>query len=187
MPPRPKATPEEILALTFELIAEHDVSGVSVDMIAARSGVSKATIYRRWPSREALIQATIDGMRRSASDPDTGSLRGDLAVLLNELVEFLNRPVGGKVFAAFLNAAVRNPNLSALNREMTRDVRGIYEQAIGRGIRRGELAQGVDVRLVIDMLISPFLYRRLVDNAEARRKDIEPVIEAIAKAFGPER
>ena len=184
MPPRPKSSPDEILALTFQLIADHDVSGVSVDMIAARSGVSKATIYRRWPSREALIQATIDSLRRPAKDPDTGSLRGDLTVLLGELVEFLNRPVGGKVFAAFMNAAVRNPNLAALNREMTRDARSVYETVIRRAIMRGELDKTVDVQLLTDILISPFLYRLLVDNSEARPEDVAPVIDMAIKAFG---
>lgn len=185
MPPRPKSSTDEILALTFQLIADHDVSGVSVDMVAAKSGVSKATIYRRWRSREELIQATIDGMRRPARDPDTGSLRGDLTTLLNELVEFLNRPVGGKVFAAFLNAAVRNPDLSALNREMTKDVRSVYGKVIRRAIKRGELADDVDIRLLIDILISPFLYCLLVDNASARQADIQPLIAVVMKAFGP--
>jgi AcrR family transcriptional regulator len=185
LPPRPKSTPDEILALAFELIAEHDVSGVTVDMIANRSGVSKATIYRRWPSREILIQATIDSMRRPSNDPDTGSLRGDLTILLNELVAFLNRPVGGKVFAAFLNAAVRNPNLAALNREMTKDVRSVYKRVIARAVERDELAEDIDIRLLIDMLISPFLYRLLVDNSRARPGDIQPVIDAVLRAFGP--
>jgi AcrR family transcriptional regulator len=187
LPPRPKSSPEEILALTFELIAEHDVSGVTVDMIATRSGVSKATIYRRWPSREMLIQATIDNMRRPSNDPDTGSLRGDLTILLNELVAFLNRPVGGKVFAAFLNAAVRNPGLAVLNREMTRDVRSVYEGVIRRAVQRDELAEGIDIRLLIDMLISPFLYRLLVDNSKARPGDIRPIIDAVLRAFAPAR
>jgi AcrR family transcriptional regulator len=187
LPPRPKSSPEEILALTFELIAEHDVSGVTVDMIATRSGVSKATIYRRWPSREMLIQATIDNMRRPSNDPVSGSLRGDLTILLNELVAFLNRPVGGKVFAAFLNAAVRNPGLAVLNREMTRDVRSVYEGVIRRAVQRDELAEGIDIRLLIDMLISPFLYRLLVDNSKARPGDIRPIIDAVLRAFAPAR
>ncbi len=187
MPPRPKSTADEILALTFELIAEHDVSGVSVDMVAAKADVSKATIYRRWPSRDALIQATIDSMRRPAGEPDKGTLRADLTTLLNELVEFLNRPVGGKVFAAFLNAALRNPHLSALNREMVKDVRSVYEKVIKRGVERGELEKNVDTNLVIDILISPFLYRLLVDNASARKTDIQPLIDVVMKAFAPPR
>ncbi len=187
MPPRPNSSTDEILALTFQLIADHDVSGVSVDMVAAKAGVSKATIYRRWPSRDALIQATIDGMRRPAGEPDKGTLRADLTILLNELVEFLNRPVGGKVFAAFLNAALRNPHLSVLNREMVKDVRTVYEKVLKRGAERGELEQNVDTRLVIDILISPFLYRLLVDNARARKTDIQPLIDVVMKAFAPPR
>lgn len=184
MPRAPNSSNAEILALTFQLIADHDVSGVSVDMVAARAGVSKATIYRRWRSREALIQATIDSMRRPARVPDTGSLRGDLTVLLGELVDFLNRPVGGKVFAAFLNAAVRNPDLWALNREMTDEVRAVYETVIRRAVARGELAADIDVRRVIDILIAPFIYRLLVDNAEARADDVQPMIDMVIKAFG---
>jgi hypothetical protein len=134
-----------------------------------------------------LIQATIDNMRRPSNDPDTGSLRGDLTILLNELVAFLNRPVGGKVFAAFLNAAVRNPGLAVLNREMTRDVRSVYEGVIRRAVQRDELAEGIDIRLLIDMLISPFLYRLLVDNSKARPGDIRPIIDAVLRAFAPAR
>jgi AcrR family transcriptional regulator len=184
LPRRPNSSTEEILALTFQLIADHDVSGVSMDMVAAKAGVSKATLYRRWRSREELIQSTIDNMRRPASDPETGSLRGDLTALLGGLVAFLNRPVGGKVFAAFLNAAVRNPDLAALNRAMTDDVRSVYAAVIRRAIERGELAPGTDVPLVIDALISPFIYRLLVDNSDARQEDVEPVIDMVIRAFG---
>jgi AcrR family transcriptional regulator len=185
LPPRPNSSTDEILALTFQLIADHDVSGVTMDMVAAIAGVSKATLYRRWPSRDALIQATIDGMRRPAGEPDEGSLRADLTILLSELVEFLNRPVGGKVFAAFLNAALRNPHLSALNREMVKDVRSVYDKVLMRAAGRGEIDRNVDIGLVTDIVISPFLYRLLVDNATARETDIQPLIDVVMKAFAP--
>jgi hypothetical protein len=70
---------------------------------------------------------------------------------------------------------------------MTKEVRSVYEKVIGRAIQRGELAEGSDVRLLIDMMISPFLYRLLVDNSEARQEDIQPVIDVALKAFGPSR
>ena len=89
-----------------------------------------------------------------------------------------------KVFAAFLNAAVRNPNLAALNQEMTKDARSVYETVIRRAIMRGELDTAVDVQLLTDILISPFLYRLLVDNSEARPEDVGPVIDMAIKAFG---
>jgi AcrR family transcriptional regulator len=181
--PRPNASPEEILAVTVELIAEHGVSGVTVDTVAAQTGVSKATIYRRWRSRAALIRDAIAGLHRPVADPDTGSLRDDVIVLLKDLVDFLNRPGGGRVDASFLEASARDPELAALRRDTAKEARAAYERAIKRAVERGEMHPDLDVRLFIDMLISPFLYRRLVDHSRARPSDIEPVTDAVLAAF----
>ena len=181
MPRQPNASTEEILGMTIQLIAKHDVSGVTVDMVAEKAGVSKATIYRRWSSRNALILDAVTVMHRPGSNPDMGSLREDLAILLKELVDFLNRKNGGKVFAAFLNEAVRNPKVSAANRMITQEVRKAYETVIERGIERGELPEYVDVQLMIDLLIAPFLYRRLVDTIRAEPADIAPLLDVVLK------
>jgi AcrR family transcriptional regulator len=181
--PRANASVDEILAITVELIAEYGVSGVTVDTVSAKAGVSKATLYRRWRSRDGLIRDAIAGMHRPVADPDTGSLRDDLVVLLKDLVDFLNRPGGGRVDASFLEASARDPELAALRRETAREARAAYERAARRAIDRGEMASDVNLRLFIDMLIAPFLYRRLVDHSRARREDIAPVIDAVLAAF----
>jgi AcrR family transcriptional regulator len=183
MSPRPNASADEILDATVELIAEHGISGLTVDTVAVKTGVSKATIYRRWRSRAALIRDAIAGLHRPIADPDTGSLRGDLIILIKDLVDFLNRPGGGRVDASFLEASARDPELAALRRETAREARSAYERSIARAIERGEVPPDVDVRLFTDMVISPFLYRRLVDHSRARPADIEPVIDAALAAF----
>lgn len=184
MSPSPNATVEEILDITFHLIAEHDISGVTVDMIAAKAGVSKATIYRRWESRSALIVDAMTRLRRPTVDPDTGSLREDLAILLKELVAFLNRPDAGRVFASFLNAAVREPDLAALQQEISTDARSAYQRALKRAIKRGELRPTRDLRFLIDVLIAPFLYQGIVEHARARPQDIQRVIDMVLSALG---
>ena len=168
MPRSPNATDDEILTFTNQLIAKHDISGVTVDMVAARAGVSKATIYRRWPSRNALILDAITIMHRPGAKPSTGSVRGDLSILLKELLQFLNRRNGGKVFMAFLNEAIRNPKLAEANQKITTEVRAAYVEAMAQAIARGELPADIDVELMIDFLISPFLYRRLTRTARSR-------------------
>jgi AcrR family transcriptional regulator len=183
MPPRPNASRDEILVATMQLIAEHDISGVSVDMIAEACGVSKATIYRRWATREDLIFEALTYVQYPANRPDKGNVRGDLAVLLRGLVTFLNRPEGGKVYAAFLNAAIRNPKLAALRREVARKARLDYEIVIERAMARGELPQNIDRNLLIDMLIAPFVYRRIADDADAKVNDVLPTIDAALAAF----
>ena len=183
MSPRPNASAEEILEITVELIAEHGVSGVTVDTVAARAGVSKATIYRRWRSRAALIHDAIASRHRPVAAPDTGSLRDDLAILLKDLVDFLNRPGGGMVDASFLEASTRDPELAALRRSMAREARSSYELAIKRAIERGEMPASVDARLFIDMVISPFLCRRMIEHGRARASDVAPVVDAAIAAF----
>jgi AcrR family transcriptional regulator len=184
MSPRPNASAEEILEITFHLIAEHDVSGVTVDMVAAKAGVSKATIYRRWESRTALLAEAVTRLRRPGVSPDTGSLREDLAKLLKVLVDFLNRPDTGRVFASFINAAVRDSELSALQKEISKGARLDYEQVLQRSIARGELPADVDIQFMIDLLIAPFLYQGIVEHAKVRPRDIERVVDAVLTAFG---
>ena len=183
MSPRANASADDILKVTIDLIAEHGVAGLTVDTVATKAGVSKATIYRRWDSRDALIREAVAGLHRPVDTPDTGSLRDDLTVLLRDLVEFLNRPDGGRVDSSFLEASARDPELAALRRRIAREVRSLYERVIRRAIARGELPKGVDVRLFIDILISPFLYRRMVDHSRARPSDIPRVIDVALVAF----
>lgn len=153
-------------------------------MIAARSGVSKATIYRRWPSRNALILDAVTIIHRPSAKRDTGSIRGDLIVLLKGLVQFLNRKNGGTVYMAFLNEAIRNPKIAKANEKITAEVRDTYVQTIQKAIERGELKPDTDIELMIDLLISPFIYRRWSEANKIDAKSIEPVIDAVLKAFG---
>lgn len=169
--------------MTIQLIAEHDVSGVSMDMIAERAGVSKATIYRRWSSRDELIAEAMRYMQRPGASPDTGSLRRDLEILLLELVDYLNRPDEGRVMMALLNGALRSRELAKIRKSAADDARSAYKLAIDRAIARGEVDAKVNVRLMTDMLISPFLHQRLVENSKARKRDIAPVVDAVIKGF----
>jgi AcrR family transcriptional regulator len=176
VPPRPNSSPDEILVITIQLISEFDVSGVSVDMVAERAGVSKATIYRRWPSREELIFEAVSYIKYPQASPDTGSVREDLAILLDGLVHFLNRPDGGKVYAAFLNAAIRNPKLAALRREVSQAARIDYHAAVRRGIERGELRPDANAELLVELMIAPFIYRRIGDPGNVPQEMVGEVL-----------
>jgi hypothetical protein len=128
-------------------------------------------------------------LRRAGVDPDTGSLRDDLTALLKVLVGYLERPPTARVFGSFLNAAARDPELAALQREISREARADYERALQRGIARGDLAADVDIPFLIDLLIAPFLYRGIVEHTPAPMSDIPRVVDAVLAAFsasGPE-
>jgi AcrR family transcriptional regulator len=183
MAPRPRASEDLILRTTIDLIAGHGVAGVSVDAVAAAAGVSKPTIYRRWPSRARLLQAAFGYGQHEAVEPDTGTLRGDLTSLLGELVGYLNRPDFGRAYLSFLEAAARDPELAAMRRVSMRSAFGLFHRAVAKGVERGELPESTDIRLFIDMLSSPFLSQRLVEDAPVREEDIEPIVDLLISAF----
>jgi AcrR family transcriptional regulator len=178
--PRPRSPEGAVLRATLDLIAEHGVHAVTVDAVADRSGVSRPTIYRRWGSRDSLIHAAFMRLQGALVEMDTGSLRGDLTVLLRQLVGYLNKI---RVFPSLMEAAARDPELAAVREETERRGRSVYERVIRRGVERGELPAGLDVELFTDLLISPFVYRRVISQSIVDPASIEPVLDAVLAAF----
>src|SRR6478736_195192 len=139
MTPRARNSDVDIFRATLDVIAEHGVSRATVDMVAARAGISKATIYRHWGSRARLIHAALSSLEGPYVETEGDSLREDLTVLLWHLVEFFDRPDIGPVFASFIDAAARDPELAELHQQTMRRARASFEQVVRRGIERGEL------------------------------------------------
>jgi AcrR family transcriptional regulator len=172
-----------VLQATLDVIAEQGVMGISVDTVAARSGVSKATIYRHWGSRARLIHAAISSLQPPSVEPDTGSLRADLVVLLTSLVDYFDSPSVARMFPSFLDAAMRDPELAELRQETLRMGRASFERVVRMGIARGELPDDVDVHLVVDLARAPIIYRRVVAQVPVRPSDVAPVVDAVLAAF----
>jgi AcrR family transcriptional regulator len=181
--PRPRHDDGDILAATIRVIAEHGVSGATVDTVAERARVSKATIYRHWGSRAQLIHAALSSLEGPYVETEGDSLREDLTVLLWHLVEYFNRPDIGRVFASFIDAAARDPELAALHQETMAKARASFELVIRRGIDRGELPADLDIGLFVDVVRAPFIYRRVVAQLPVAPADIEPVVDLVLGAF----
>jgi AcrR family transcriptional regulator len=182
--PRPRRSQDIVLQTTLDVIAEQGVMGISVDAVAARSGVSKATIYRHWGSRARLIHAAISSLQTPTMEPDTGSLRDDLVALLQHLVDYFDTPTVANVFPSFLDAAVRDPELAELRQETLRTGRASFERVVQRGIERGELSPDVDIHLVVDFARAPIIYRRVVAQVLVPASEVEPIVDAVLAAFG---
>ena len=183
MSPRARRDEGFILSATLGVIAEQGVFGTTVDAVAARADVSKATIYRHWGSRARLIHAAISSLEPPYVETQGESLREELVVLLSHLVAFFNRPHTDRVFASFIDAAARDPELAALHDQTMHLAFASFEQVVRRGIDRGELPADIDVRLFIDVVRSPFIYRRVVAQLPVEPADIEPVVDLVLAAF----
>jgi AcrR family transcriptional regulator len=121
-----------------EEIAESGYVGLTMDSVAERARASKASLYRRWPGRAALVlEAAYDAMPGPASAPDTGSLRGDALAILRLVAQQLEGAVG-QAMRGLLGEALQNPAVAAEIREYARGnvakiMRAIIEQAASRG------------------------------------------------------
>ncbi len=147
------------------LAGEVGIHAMSMDDLAHRAGVSKATIYRRWPSREALVLDAFAHAIRPFDLVDTGSLRGDLDAYLRELGHRMQTGRTSDVLPDLISAAARDQALRESLDEWVRHRRQPLNVILGRGVQRGELAPDSDLDSIIDALIGAFMYRRLLTHA----------------------
>src|SRR6185436_16050606 len=123
--------------------------GMSMESVARRAGVGKAALYRRWPSKRAMIVALIaDWGAEAAETPDTGALEGDIKLFLTATLKWFADPLNSGIFLALLAEAKRDPKLKAMLYSGLRERRqAAAEKILQRGITRGELSGDVDVQL----------------------------------------
>ena len=167
--PRRADADAAILTASLELLAEVGVAGLSMDLLAHRAGVGKATIYRRWESKEALI---LDALRTTTTPipvPDEGSLRADLHAYMDAVVEHFAPRRGSDVLPHLIEASCYDEQLRASLDAYLRERQSTTRLLLHRGIERGELPADTDVDLITDVILGPFFYRHLLTGAPVDR------------------
>jgi AcrR family transcriptional regulator len=176
--PRSADADVAILQAALELAGEVGVRALSMDEVAARAGVSKATIYRRWSSKEALV---IDALR-SAIDPvsavDHGTLGDDLRHYLRDMADRMTA-ARGDVLPHLIEVACYDPAIRSSLDDWVRHRRAPLLAILERGVRRGELAADTDLELLLDLLIGPFVYRRLLTGGPLGNDLIERLLAIV--------
>jgi AcrR family transcriptional regulator len=162
-PGRPRSAEAEraILDATLQLLIEEGLEGMSIEAVAARAGVGKTTIYRRWPSKEELVIALVRTIHAEAPIPDTGNFRADLHTLLHEAAQTTRGPVL-QLFRRAIGELASNPRVYAAFNErlIAPRFRQLHEMA-ERAIARGELRADLDPEVVVDLVAGPLFYHLL--------------------------
>jgi AcrR family transcriptional regulator len=142
---------EAILAATLAMFTEQGFAGVSIEGVAARSGVAKATIYRRFPTKVALLVEAIKvGACFTDYLPDTGDVRTDLANMLTKLMDILRSDLG-PVLSAFAAERIRYPQLDEeFKRSVIGAKRAHIRYLVAAAIERGDLPRDLDVDVVAE-------------------------------------
>ena len=186
--PRETRADRAIRTAALELMAKHGVGALRVDDVARRAGVGKATIYRRYRSKDELVTKAVGALVDEQIEiPDSGSTRQDLLVLMREAVELYS---GGTLAAKLMPSVVdeirRNAELAAIARDrfLTRR-RAALGVVFERGIERGDLRPDIDVDFALDVLAGPLFYRLLITGGPIDERLAQAVVELIVRGFAP--
>ena len=182
--PRNPELDATILQATMELLCEAGFTGTTVEAVAERAGVGKATIYRRWPTREDLLLAAGGEMGPCPGDPDCGNLRDDLIVLLGGLVSMMTETPVGALLPATVDEAARNPAMRTRLDAFIAERRAPVRAALSRAAARGELRDGVDHELLVDLMAGPVFTRLLLTGAPLDRTMAERVVDVVLHGAG---
>jgi AcrR family transcriptional regulator len=180
---RDPAKDQQILDAAVEVLAETGFDGMTIDMVATRAGAGKATVYRRWASKNELVLDAVACMKRSDLDslqvPDTGTLRGDLVAMIRPpSINDAERKL--KVMAGLASMLSTAPELAdAANEAIVEPRARINRMLLTRAVERGEISADVDIQLIA--LISPSMvaYRTLLLRKPIDRAFLIRVIDDI--------
>ena len=187
--PRVERSRQAILEATLQLLArDGDVGSLTVEAVAARSGVAKTTIYRRWRDKWelALDAVMIDMLPRLDEPVDVGDTRKELLTVINSVVKTLATPPYGQAMQALVSQIATDPDLARVYREQVVEPRHAeLTPVIKRGIARGDLRPDTDVRLIHELLVGPIFYRLLFSGAPLDRNLGRRIVDAILAGFAP--
>ncbi len=153
-----------ILAATLALLAEEGVGGLTVDDVAARAGVGKATVYRHWGSRADLIVDAVSSLVTDDEAADRGSLRADLEAAYDRICQVCGTGIMAQVLPTLTEAAGRDPELASVHKGFVARRRRHLVAALERAAERGELRPGLDLGVVADLVAGPMFYKKLVHH-----------------------
>jgi AcrR family transcriptional regulator len=169
----------ELLAVTLQLLQEHGYDRLTVDGVAAAARASKATVYRRWPSKaELVLAAFIEGIRQVAVPPETGTLRGDL-LQLGELVCEQARQHAGTIRAVLVEVS-RNPALNdALQHQFIEQRKALIHHILHQAVDRGEIDDAAIIDEIWDLLPGYLIFRSLTPNRLPTQHTVQTLVDNV--------
>jgi AcrR family transcriptional regulator len=157
--PRSLKSHQAMLQATLELLAELGFDTMSIDAIAARAGVGKTTIYRRYASKEELVVDAIESVREEVVIPDTGNLQGDIDALIQNAAQITLSPLGRQTVAMIISSASSNAQFAQIYwTKYLQPRRKTFAIVLERAKARNEISADLDSDLVFDTMSAIMLY-----------------------------
>ncbi|MGW5452483.1 TetR/AcrR family transcriptional regulator [Nocardia sp. NPDC003979] len=187
-PPDPRAerTRSSALASARELLVEQGLAGLTHGAVAARSGVSRATLYRHWPEPADLVCDAVAWHIEAVRPEPTGDLRADLLAVLSATRAMLHEPVMEQAMRVIIERAGVDPRFAEVKVSLHRSGTGAARAILAEAIARAELPAGLDIELAVDQLHGPLFFRRLVAHRTFDLDYVRRVIDQFLRSHQPE-
>jgi AcrR family transcriptional regulator len=169
----------ELLAVTLQLLQEHGYDRLTVDAVAAKARASKATVYRRWPSKaELVLAAFIEGIRQVAVPPETGTLRGDL-LRMGELICEQGQQHAGTIRAVLVEVS-RSPALNdVMQHEFIEQREALMNHILAQAIDRGEIDRAAVNDELWDLLPNYLIFRSVFPGQPPTRQTVQALVDEV--------
>lgn len=182
--PRDAGADDAIMDAVVELLTEVGFGGLTIDAVAHRAGVGKATIYRRWDGKEQLVLDALAAGRIPVPQPDTGTLRDDLLAYYLPLADIEAQQGAVRLMPALAAEAAVDPDLADRLHAFVSDRRAPVAGILRRAQERGEVNDDVDIELVVDLLTGAIMYRLYFSGAVVDEDVIRRLLEGVLIAIG---
>jgi AcrR family transcriptional regulator len=177
---RQARTRERVLSAAGDILQSDGYARLTMERVAAESGVAKTTLYRRWPTKAALcMDLYLDIAEKELRVPDTGDVATDLESISATVVRMQTRTVAGPALLGLIAEAQLNPDTRGFLAEFAKRRREVTRQVLRRAIDRGEIAAATDIDLVIDALGGAVTFRLMQGHAPLTKKFTYALVKLI--------
>ncbi|MBL8925521.1 MAG: TetR/AcrR family transcriptional regulator [Pseudonocardia sp.] len=167
-----------VLAAAVDELTEHGFGGMSSARIAERAGVNRTTVHRRWPHLEDLVEeALLDRAAVAVPIPDTGTVRGDLRLLLHEIAEYVDSDARRGTIRALVADSARSPVIGAVVSRVWTSRFGRGTEVVARAVARGELRADIAPATILAAFTGPLYVRLLITDERIDDSVIEAVLD----------
>ncbi len=177
--PRIQRSRSAVIDATRELLRDHGFAGVTIEAVAARSGVAKTTIYRHWPDCNHLLLDSCVAARGHIAVHDTGDLRRDLVAGLRMLAAELTVGDMASLLPAMIEASERSPEFRLLNEAFISAKRAPLKDRLRLAAKRGEIRPGLDLEMLMSVIAGPLFYRRLLLHQPLSKGFVDDLVDLV--------
>ncbi|WP_328903477.1 TetR/AcrR family transcriptional regulator [Streptomyces sp. NBC_00441] len=180
--PREERVTRAVLEAVVELVTENGMGALTMDAVAARAGVSKPAMYRRWATKQDLVLAAAESRIGPLAVPDMGDFRAELRAVLTARMEAYRQPGVSRLLAGVIGSASEVGAEPGAYRDYAARVMGETRHLLERGVARGDVRADVDIAAAATLVAASLVFRMVGEQRLPDQRLVDSVVDLIGRA-----